>query len=147
MVEFSNQRQQNIVLHPTVNPVKSPRAIRFAGFAILVGGNNNDESDPILNSRSFSLDSDSLPSCLLEGTGPIDGTEREFTALFPNGGEDFFSSKLMSDGSAIFLKLTDGQPVICGGHVVTANVQNECLQYQGEFSRGIDRKILFKVMP
>ena len=64
---------------------------------MLVGGNNNDNNQ-YLNTLFYPLGSLSspnpMPTCLNGAKDEIDGTEREFAALFPNAGEIFNFGKL-----------------------------------------------------
>ena len=59
---------------------------------MLVGGNKN-VNNQYLNTLFYPLGSlaapDPMPTCLNGAKDEIDGTERQFAALFPNAGEIF----------------------------------------------------------
>ena len=59
---------------------------------MLVGGYKNDNNQ-YLNTLFYPLGSlaapNPMPTCLNGAKDEIDGTEREFAALFPNAGETF----------------------------------------------------------
>ena len=56
-----------------------------------VGGNKRNSNDPLKNTQFYPLGSvttsDPFPTCLNGAKSEIDGTGREFTALFPNAGK------------------------------------------------------------